>query len=155
MKNSNSPIWAVPYLPIDPADLGRSYEAVVRINSQSGKGGVAFLLEKDHGVSLPRRLQISMSQKIQKLADESGKEISSTEIWDMFQNHFLVAKNNLKLPLLEYARLVVIILLEELRDIVQVLAKNYVSDSLESRLNWISTIEVLVVVLNIILNRRS
>ena len=94
MKNSNSPIWAVPYLPIDPADLGRSYEAVVRINSQSGKGGVAFLLEKDHGVSLPRRLQISMSQKIQKLADESGKEISSTEIWDMFQNHFLVAKNN-------------------------------------------------------------
>ena len=63
----------------------------------------------------------------------------------------LVAKNNLKLPLLEYARLVVIILLEELRDIVQVLAKNYVSDSLESRLNWISTIEVLVVVLNIIL----
>ena len=94
MKNSNNPIWAVPYLPIDPADLGRSYEAVVRINSQSGKGGVAFLLEKDHGVSLPRRLQISMSQKIQKLADESGKEISSTEIWDMFQNHFLVAKNN-------------------------------------------------------------
>ena len=64
MKDSNDPLWAVPYLPIDPADLGRSYEAVVRINSQSGKGGVAFLLEKDHGVSLPRRLQISMSQKI-------------------------------------------------------------------------------------------
>jgi 2-isopropylmalate synthase len=94
MKDSNNPIWAVPYLPIDPADLGRSYEAVVRINSQSGKGGVAFLLEKDHGVSLPRRLQISMSQKIQKLADESGKEISSIEIWDIFQNNFLVAKNN-------------------------------------------------------------
>jgi 2-isopropylmalate synthase len=94
MKNSNDPIWAVPYLPIDPADLGRSYEAVVRINSQSGKGGVAFLLEKDHGVSLPRRLQISMSQKIQKLADESGKEISSTQIWDIFQNHFLIAKKD-------------------------------------------------------------
>ena len=94
MKDSNDPIWAVPYLPIDPADLGRSYEAVVRINSQSGKGGVAFLLEKDHGVSLPRRLQISMSQKIQKLADESGKEISSSEIWDIFQNHFLIAKND-------------------------------------------------------------
>tara|TARA_B110000093_G_C12885979_1_gene373986 strand:- start:177 stop:1187 length:1011 start_codon:yes stop_codon:yes gene_type:complete len=94
MKDSNDPIWAVPYLPIDPADLGRSYEAVVRINSQSGKGGVAFLLEKDHGISLPRRLQISMSQKIQKLADESGKEISSAQIWDIFQNHFLVAKNN-------------------------------------------------------------
>jgi len=72
MKQSNDPEWAVPYLPIDPADLGRSYEAVVRINSQSGKGGVAFLLEKDHGVSLPRRLQISMSQKIQKVADETG-----------------------------------------------------------------------------------
>ena len=56
MKQSNDPQWAVPYLPIDPADLGRNYEAVVRINSQSGKGGVAFLLEKDHGVSLPRRL---------------------------------------------------------------------------------------------------
>ena len=94
MKKSNDPIWAVPYLPIDPADLGRSYEAVVRINSQSGKGGVAFLLEKDHGVSLPRRLQISMSQKIQKLADESGKEISSTQIWGIFQNHFLIAKKD-------------------------------------------------------------
>jgi 2-isopropylmalate synthase len=94
MKKSNDPIWAVPYLPIDPADLGRSYEAVVRINSQSGKGGVAFLLEKDHGVSLPRRLQISMSQKIQKLADKSGKEISSTQIWDIFQNHFLIAKKD-------------------------------------------------------------
>ena len=93
MKNSNDPLWAVPYLPIDPADLGRSYEAVVRINSQSGKGGVAFLLEKDHGVSLPRRLQISMSQKIQKLADESGKEISSPEIWKIFENNFLNAQN--------------------------------------------------------------
>ena len=69
IKQSNDPQWEVPYLPIDPADLGRNYEAVVRINSQSGKGGVAFLLEKDHGVSLPRRLQISLSQKIQKLAD--------------------------------------------------------------------------------------
>jgi 2-isopropylmalate synthase len=93
MKNSNDPLWSVPYLPIDPADLGRSYEAVVRINSQSGKGGVAFLLEKDHGVSLPRRLQISMSQKIQKLADETGKEISSTEIWTIFENNFLNAQN--------------------------------------------------------------
>jgi 2-isopropylmalate synthase len=94
MKESNDPEWAVPYLPIDPADLGRSYEAVVRINSQSGKGGVAFLLEKDHGVSLPRRLQISMSQKIQKLADETGKEISSPEIWEIFETNFLKPKNN-------------------------------------------------------------
>ena len=94
MKQSNDPEWAVPYLPIDPADLGRSYEAVVRINSQSGKGGVAFLLEKDHGVSLPRRLQISMSQKIQKLADETGKEISSPEIWEIFETNFLKPKNH-------------------------------------------------------------
>ena len=93
MKNSNDPLWSVPYLPIDPADLGRSYEAVVRINSQSGKGGIAFLLEKDHGVSLPRRLQISMSQKIQKLADETGKEISSSEIWTMFEKNFLTAQD--------------------------------------------------------------
>ena len=92
MRESNNPIWEVPYLPIDPADLGRSYEAVVRINSQSGKGGVAFLLEKDHGVSLPRRLQISMSQKIQKLADESGKEINTSQIWEIFESNFLIPK---------------------------------------------------------------
>ena len=93
MKQSNQYEWEVPYLPIDPADLGRSYEAVVRINSQSGKGGVAFLLEKDHGVSLPRRLQISMSQKIQKLADESGREIKTSEIWAIFEKEFLRPKN--------------------------------------------------------------
>jgi len=94
IKKSNDPKWEVPYLPIDPADLGRSYEAVVRINSQSGKGGVAFLLEKDHGVSLPRRLQISLSQKIQKLADKSGKEISSSQIWDIFEESYLKPINN-------------------------------------------------------------
>ena len=93
MKQSNQYEWEVPYLPIDPADLGRSYEAVVRINSQSGKGGVAFLLEKDHGVSLPRRLQISMSQKIQKLADESGREIKTSEIWAIFEKEFLRPRN--------------------------------------------------------------
>ena len=91
---SNDPKWQVPYLPIDPADLGRSYEAVVRINSQSGKGGVAFLLEKDHGVSLPRRLQISLSQKIQKLAEDTGKEISSSQIWDIFEKNYLKPINN-------------------------------------------------------------
>ena len=94
IKKSNNPKWEVPYLPIDPADLGRSYEAVVRINSQSGKGGVAFLLEKDHGVSLPRRLQIGLSQKIQKLADETGKEITSSQIWEIFEANYLKPKNN-------------------------------------------------------------
>ena len=92
IRSSNDPQWEVPYLPIDPADLGRTYEAVVRINSQSGKGGVAFLLEKDHGVSLPRRLQISMSQKIQKIADKTGKEISTSEIWEIFHKHFVMPK---------------------------------------------------------------
>ena len=94
IKKSNDPQWEVPYLPIDPADLGRNYEAVVRINSQSGKGGVAFLLEKDHGISLPRRLQISLSQRIQKLADDTGKEISSSQIWDIFEKKYLQPVNN-------------------------------------------------------------
>ena len=94
IKKSNDPKWEVPYLPIDPADLGRNYEAVVRINSQSGKGGVAFLLEKDHGVSLPRRLQISLSQRIQKLADDTGKEIRSSQIWDIFEKKYLQPVNN-------------------------------------------------------------
>ena len=94
IKKSNDPKWEVPYLPIDPADLGRNYEAVVRINSQSGKGGVAFLLEKDHGVSLTRRLQIILSQRIQKLADDTGKEISSSQIWDIFEKKYLQPVNN-------------------------------------------------------------
>ncbi len=93
IKNSNNPKWEVPYLPIDPADLGRNYEAVVRINSQSGKGGVAFILEKDHGISLPRRLQIDLSQRVQKVADETGKEINSSEIWDIFEQNYLIPLN--------------------------------------------------------------
>ncbi len=97
IKKSNDPKWEVPYLPIDPADLGRNYEAVVRINSQSGKGGVAFLLEKDHGVSLPRRLQISLSTKIQKVADETGKELLSHEIWDIFDKNFIQGPNKAEL----------------------------------------------------------
>jgi 2-isopropylmalate synthase len=89
IRNSNRETWEVPYLPIDPQDVGRSYEAVIRINSQSGKGGVAYLLEKDHGLSMPRRLQIEFSQVIQKIADESGKEISPSDVWDNFQNTYL------------------------------------------------------------------
>ena len=89
IRNSNRETWEVPYLPIDPQDVGRSYEAVIRINSQSGKGGVAYLLEKDHGLSMPRRLQIEFSQVIQKIADESGKEISSSDVWDNFQTTYL------------------------------------------------------------------
>ena len=89
MRNSNQEIWEVPYLPIDPQDVGRSYEAVIRINSQSGKGGVAYLLEKDHGLSMPRRLQIEFSQVIQKVADDSGKEISPSDVWEKFQSTYL------------------------------------------------------------------
>ena len=97
ISQSNNPYWEVPYLPIDPSDLGRTYEAVVRINSQSGKGGIAYILEKDHGVSLPRRLQISLSAKIQKVADETGKELLSHEIWDIFDKNFIQGPNKAEL----------------------------------------------------------
>ena len=90
LRNTNNETWEVPYLPIDPKDVGRSYEAVIRINSQSGKGGVAYLLEKDHGLSMPRRLQIEFSQVIQKITDETGKEISPSDIWDNFQRTYLI-----------------------------------------------------------------
>ncbi len=88
LRNSNQETWEVPYLPIDPKDVGRSYEAVIRINSQSGKGGVAYLLEKDHGLSMPRRLQIEFSQVIQKITDETGKEIYASDIWETFQETY-------------------------------------------------------------------
>ena len=94
LRNSNQELWEVPYLPIDPSDVGRSHEAVIRINSQSGKGGVAYLLEKDHGLSMPRRLQIEFSQVIQKIADKSGKEISPSDIWDNFQETYLNSSGN-------------------------------------------------------------
>jgi len=97
LEMSNNPEWEVPYLPIDPADLGRSYEAVVRINSQSGKGGIAFILEKDHGVSLPRRLQINLSEKVQKVADETGKEVMSRDIWKVFEKNYIAVEGKLKL----------------------------------------------------------
>ena len=89
MRETNNPIWEVPYLPIDPSDVGRTYEEVVRVNSQSGKGGVAYLIERDHGLSMPRRLQIEFSQIIQKIADETGKEIIASEIWETFRKTYL------------------------------------------------------------------
>ncbi|MCC6134575.1 MAG: 2-isopropylmalate synthase [Candidatus Contendobacter sp.] len=87
--NASSAIWDVPYLPIDPADVGRTYEAVIRVNSQSGKGGIAYLLEKDHGLRLPRRLQIEFSQAVQTLADVTGKELTSADLWAAFQTDYL------------------------------------------------------------------
>jgi 2-isopropylmalate synthase len=79
----------VPYLPIDPADLGRSYEAIIRINSQSGKGGIAYILKTDYGIDMPRLLQVEFSKLIQQIADETGKEIQPALIWDTFRREYL------------------------------------------------------------------
>ncbi|WP_010524575.1 2-isopropylmalate synthase [Nesterenkonia sp. F] len=81
--------WAVPYLPIDPKDIGRSYEAVIRVNSQSGKGGVAYLLKSDHGIDLPRRAQVEFSAVVQHRADDGGGEVSGDEIWQIFRDEYL------------------------------------------------------------------
>jgi len=89
MKISNSGVWEVPYLPIDPQDVGRSYEAVVRINSQSGKGGVAYILETDYGLALPRPLQVEFARTVQTHADRDGKEMTSAAIWDQFRREYL------------------------------------------------------------------
>ena len=81
--------WNVPYLPIDPADLGRSYDSLVRVNSQSGKGGVAYLLEMSRGVVMPRRMQIEFSGAVQRLAEATGTEVSADEIWSLFAAEYL------------------------------------------------------------------
>lgn len=88
-RRAGDPFWEVPYLPIDPADVGRAYEPVIRINSQSGKGGVAHVLEQDHGYRVPRGLQIELSQAIQEQADQSGLEISSREVMAAFEREYL------------------------------------------------------------------
>ena len=89
MEQSNSDRWEVPYLPIDPKDLGCSYEAIVRINSQSGKGGSADLCQREYGFDLPRSLQIAFAQKVQQLSDESGKEVTAEELWAAFEQTYL------------------------------------------------------------------
>ncbi len=88
-KSVDDLVWAVPYLPIDPKDLGRSYEAVIRVNSQSGKGGVAYLLKADHALDLPRKLQIEFSAVVQTKTDSEGGEVSSNQIWDIFTDEYL------------------------------------------------------------------
>jgi 2-isopropylmalate synthase len=80
--------WDIPYLPIDPKDLGRNYDAVIRVNSQSGKGGIAYLLEEGYGIELPRRLQIEFSQVVQGVMDDTGKEQSAADIWRIFEQEF-------------------------------------------------------------------
>ena len=87
-EKRNAPLFQVPYLPIDPKDVGRSYEAVIRINSQSGKGGIAYLLKTDHGLDLPRDLQVEFSKIAQAKMDEEGKELTSDDIWALFQKTY-------------------------------------------------------------------
>jgi len=100
-ETRNDGIWEMPYLPIDPADLGETYEAVIRVNSQSGKGGVAWVLEQDKGLKLPRRFQIDFSRKVQEIADRTGKEMTTPNIWAAFeQAYHLVGER--KFDLVEY-----------------------------------------------------
>ena len=88
-ERQNDERWEVPYLPIDPADLGRSYEAVIRVNSQSGKGGVAWVLEQDKGLKLPKKMQASFSHVVQALADETSRELGAEDIWHAFERQYL------------------------------------------------------------------
>ena len=90
--------WAVPYLPIDPRDVGRTYEAVIRVNSQSGKGGMAYLMKTDHHLDLPRRLQIEFSRVVQQHTDALGGEVSSEDIWRLFTDEYLPADPDSGLP---------------------------------------------------------
>jgi 2-isopropylmalate synthase len=89
LAKRNDQFWEVPYLPVDPKDLGRSYEAVIRVNSQSGKGGVAYVLKADYGLDLPRGLQIEFSKRVQEATDRSGKEMTSADIWSLFEETYL------------------------------------------------------------------
>jgi 2-isopropylmalate synthase len=83
-------IWDMPYLPIDPKDVGRSYEAVIRVNSQSGKGGIAYLLESEYGLELPRRLQMEFSQAVQRVMDIEGKELTAADLWQLFEREYRI-----------------------------------------------------------------
>ncbi|MFM0098794.1 2-isopropylmalate synthase [Paraburkholderia nemoris] len=82
-------VWEVPYMPIDPSDLGRTYDSVIRVNSQSGKGGIAYLLEQGYGVVLPRRLQVDFSSAVQRYTDDSGQEVTPSQIWELFQQEYV------------------------------------------------------------------
>jgi len=97
IQKSKGDLWEVPYLPIDPHDVGRTYEAIIRVNSQSGKGGVAYIMRNDHHLDLPRRLQIEFMRVIQGITDATGKEISPAEIWAAFQATYLSPSPNLEL----------------------------------------------------------
>ncbi len=89
IKTANKPLWEVPYLPIDPQDVGRTYEAIIRINSQSGKGGIAYILQQDHGINLPRNLQVEFREEIQRITDEEGVELPSKRIYERFLERYV------------------------------------------------------------------
>src|SRR5690606_26468902 len=98
----NDEYWRVPYLPIDPADLGRSYEAVIRVNSQSGKGGFAWVLEQGQGLKLPKKLQADFSRHVQHMADELGRELNSDDIWQAFQGAYFLDRQGAMFELVDY-----------------------------------------------------
>ncbi|AMM83312.1 2-isopropylmalate synthase [Martelella sp. AD-3] len=89
IRVANKPVWEVPYLPIDPQDVGRTYEAIIRINSQSGKGGIAYIMQSDYGINMPRGLQVAFRELIQKITDEEGRELPSKRIYDVFMEHYV------------------------------------------------------------------
>src|SRR5690606_37990365 len=91
-----------PYLPIDPADLGRNYEAVIRVNSQSGKGGFAWVLEKDQGLKLPKKLQSDFSRHVQRLADDLGRELNADDIWQVFREAYFVKVDKRRIRLVDF-----------------------------------------------------
>jgi 2-isopropylmalate synthase len=97
LRRSRSPLWEVPYLPIDPADVGRGYEPVVRVNSQSGKGGVAFVMKEDHGYDLPRGLQIEFASVIQAIAERTEEEVPADVIWKTFEGEYMGRRQPLEL----------------------------------------------------------
>jgi 2-isopropylmalate synthase len=98
----NDGLWDVPYLPIDPADLGRDYEAVIRVNSQSGKGGVAWVLEQDKGLKLPKRMQADFSRHVQRVADETSRELNAADIWGAFEAAYLPSDSD-RFELVDYS----------------------------------------------------
>ncbi len=98
----NDEQWRVPYLPVDPADLGRDYEAVIRVNSQSGKGGFAWVLEQDQGLKLPKKMQADFSRQVQNLADELGRELNADDIWDAFKATYHVQTESKHFQLVDY-----------------------------------------------------
>ncbi len=101
-NKQNDELWRVPYLPIDPADLGRSYEAVIRVNSQSGKGGFAWVLEQDQGLKLPKKMQAHFSKYVQQLADELGRELNAEDIWQVFRKTYHMKTPNRRFRLVDY-----------------------------------------------------